>query len=355
MTNSTNGRMKEKIFNLSLFLVPILVIELFLRLITTDVGHTTRLLNKSWYVIPPIDIPTLQDSKITKEDNYVVYDKFLGWSLGEKGSRPPLYYSSKYKFRISKSDYDDNNFKKIDYADIITIGDSFTHGDEVIFEESWPYILGQKSKLSFVNYAVGGYGIDQAVLSYQNSKINSTYVLLGVISGDLERATRILYQGLYLGGKKSKPMFDFLENGEVNIINQPALKGEELFKEFKKREKSTFFRNEKIFHEKIIKKEFFDFSYIYRIIKMFWVRKKIIKSPIYLNNNDQKENFNYITKILKHFKKIASERKSIPIVVILDNGVSFLDRVNHPNPWEEFKNSLDEIGLKYIDRSTNNN
>ena len=45
------------------------------------------------------------------------------------GKHPPLYFSSSYGSRVPKSEYQmEINSRK---ADIITIGDSFTHGDEV--------------------------------------------------------------------------------------------------------------------------------------------------------------------------------------------------------------------------------
>ena len=57
--------------------------------------------------------------------------------MNSNGASPPLYFSSSYGSRVPKSEYENKiNSKKVD---IITIGDSFTHGDEVYCEDSWPY------------------------------------------------------------------------------------------------------------------------------------------------------------------------------------------------------------------------
>ncbi len=328
--------------------LPLILIEIFLRSISVKDGHIEKLFNRAWYVIPPIGIPTsISNSHKTEKDKYRVYDEKLGWGLGKNSSDPPLYFSNSQNFRTSESEYKTGN-KIILNTDIITIGDSFTHGDEVIYEQSWPYKLENKSGLKVVNLGVGGYGIDQAILSYLNSDINTNYVIIGIISGDFERSTNILYRGLYYGGTKSKPMFNFTDDG-YSIINQPALWGPGLIDEYKKREKSLFFQNEKNYHELIIKKQIFDFSYIFRIGKMFWLRSKIISDPIYLKKEEKFDMYNYNLKILNTFRDLAIDKGDIPIAVLLGNANSFQDRDKHKDPWINLKNDLDKIELKYLD------
>ena len=67
-----------------------------------------------------------------------------------------------------------------------------------------------------------GYGIDQAILSYLYSPIETETVVLGIIPGDFERATNIVYKGIYYGGNRSKPMFYFKDDGSYELKNQPA-------------------------------------------------------------------------------------------------------------------------------------
>ena len=47
-----------------------------------------------------------------------------------RNGKSPLYYSSSYGSRVTKNEYQNNTIPE--KADIITIGNSFTHGDEVI-------------------------------------------------------------------------------------------------------------------------------------------------------------------------------------------------------------------------------
>ena len=265
--------MKYKIFNIIAFLFPLIFVEIFLRIICVEVGHTTLLLNKPWYIVPPIGVPSLDsDRVILQEGKYRIYDGMLGWKLGKNGSDPPLYFSSKQNFRISENEFFSEKPDVLE-TDVITIGDSFTHGDEVIHESSWPYLLEKKSRLKCINYGVGGYGIDQAVLSYKYSNINTKYVILGVISGDFERATQILYKGIYHGGTKSKPMFDFSDENKVKIINQPALYGNELIEEFKKGTESTFLKSEKSYNKKILEFDFLTIAIFIESLKCFGLGK----------------------------------------------------------------------------------
>ena len=342
--------MKFKIFTLIIFFIPLLFLEISLRLMSNKKGHIELFLNKPWYVIPPIDIPQINFEKDQINHNkYRIYDELLGWTIGKRGIDLPLYFSNSEGSRITETEYNLNAEvpKKVD---VVTIGDSFTHGDEVKCEDSWPHMLGKKLNKTIINKGVGGYGIDQAVLSYMYSNVESDYALLGIIAGDFERSTNILYKGLYFGGTKSKPMFYFADN-TFKIINQPALTGDKLLEEFMIKDKSSFFKNGKSYHNKIIKRDFFDISYIYRFLKMFWLHPKVIKSPIYLKDNDQLENYLYNLEIIKVFKNLALEKNSKPIIIILGNNNSFNDRSKVLNPWGKFKDDLYDLSIPYIDTS----
>lgn len=326
-----------------------MIIEMLLRLFTIRHDHVERVFDKRWYVLPPIGVPQqlsndLDNPKKSFSYSYRLYDSKLGWKLGNNGKIPPLYYSSPQGFRISKAMYNAKQ-KEVTSTDIITIGDSFTHGDEVLHEQSWPYYLANLSNRSVINFGVGGYGMDQAILSYFYSDIDCDTVILGLISGDLERTTNIVYGGLYLGGTKTKPMFVFNSDDKHSIINQPCLYGDKLKDEFIKGEGSILFRHEKSFNPLIFRKQFFDFSYLYRLGKMFWLRSIIIKAPIY-NSLDQR--YDYIYKILVKFNEIAKDKGDVPIVVFMGNMNSFDDRKRIKLPWNRMENDLSKIGLLSI-------
>ena len=345
----SNRQLKKGIFALILILLPILFIEIILRFSTVEYGHTLRLLDRPWYTIPPLDTPDSTNfikQNITNPNGYRIYDSLLGWKINKNGKAPPYYYSSSSGFRITKDDYQKNlELKK---ANIITIGNSFTHGDEVYCEESWPYIYGQLSNKTVINLGVPGYGIDQAILSYKYSSIQSDTIILGIIPGDFERATKIVYRGIYYGGKKSKPMFYFNNDGSYKIKNQPCLVGMDLWNEFSLGLQSDFFKTEKIYDDVLFKKEPMNNFMSYRIYKMFKYRNNYIKEPIYLKNTVD-NNYDYILKIFKVFYNECKKNKDFPMILLLDNNNTFSDRKKYDRPWEMIIKDLKAMGFFVIE------
>ena len=351
-TLKLNSFFKKLIFIILLFTLPFTFVELFLRSVSSEHGHVLRLLNKPWYTILPLNIPdknSYKEEKKTNSISYRVYDPMLGWKINSNGEQPPLYFSSSYGSRVSKSEYQMViNSKK---ADIITIGDSFTHGDEVYCEDSWPYLLGKLRNKIVVNFGTPGFGIDQAILSYIYSPIETDTVILGIIPGDFERATNIVYRGIYYGGNRSKPMFYFKDDGSYELKNQPCLFGMDLWNEFNLGVKSGFFKNDKSYDDILFEKELLNNIFSYRIFKMLKYRYKYIKAPIYLKiNNDP--NYDYILKILKVFYEECERNKDLPIILLLDNNNTFNDRKKYQMPWNHIITDLKEIGFFVIKPST---
>ena len=102
---------------------------------------------------------------------------------------------------------------------IVTVGDSFTFGDEVMDHETWPAQLEQRLGRRVVNGGVLGYGIDQAFL--RGAQFIATYepdvILLAFISDDVTRA-----EYSYLSG--AKPYFDYVD-GVLTLRNVPVPSG----------------------------------------------------------------------------------------------------------------------------------
>ena len=79
-------------------------------------------------------------------------DKLLGWDAYNGEPRP------------SESVLNTNNKNE---ACAYIFGDSFSHSDEVLDNETWGEILAKKMKCPIYNYGVGGYGSDQSLLKLQ--------------------------------------------------------------------------------------------------------------------------------------------------------------------------------------------
>ncbi len=72
---------------------------------------------------------------------------------------------------------------------ILTVGDSFTFGDEVSDTETWPAQLQQLSGIRVLNGGVSGYGLDQAVLRLDSLLISHSAdaIILGITLPELSR------------------------------------------------------------------------------------------------------------------------------------------------------------------------
>ncbi len=349
ITNKPNGKLKNIIFTALLLSIPILAIELLLRSAVVKTNHTSRFLGKYWYTLLPLELPdssSLKHHNITHPNSYRIYDPMLGWSLALNKNNPPYYYSSPDGYRVTKEEF--KNISTITEADFMTIGDSFTHGVAVFCEESWPYIFGQLKNKKVVNYGIPGYGIDQAILSYMYSKVQADTIILGIIPGDFERATSLVYGGIHRGGNKSKPMFVFKDDGTYEIKNQPCSVGMGLWNEFKLGTSSDILKIDRSYDDILFKSEFLDNFVSYRIYKMLKYRDKYIKPPIYLKNY-QNEDYSYILKILKIFFEECKNNGNFPIILLLDNKNTFSDRIKYTEPWKNIINDLREMGFFVVE------
>jgi hypothetical protein len=106
---------------------------------------------------------------------------------------------------------------------IAVVGDSFTFGLEVRYEETWAHQLELALGSSFqvLNFGVDGYGVDQAYLRYRRDVVawRPEIVILGVIDDDLRR-TMCVYAFLCFPGFEmpfSKPRLVITPDGLMPV------------------------------------------------------------------------------------------------------------------------------------------
>lgn len=81
-------------------------------------------------------------------------------------------------------------------AEIVTIGDSHTHGHSAKMKESWPYVLQSITSKNVYNLGMGGYGPNQYFYLLKNKalKLKPKMVICGLYIGDdLDNAYTISY------------------------------------------------------------------------------------------------------------------------------------------------------------------
>lgn len=113
---------------------------------------------------------------------------------------------------------------------IVTLGDSFTFGDEVADEDTWPARLESDLRArgidaDVVNLGVNGYALDQAVLRFERDgpAFEPDVVILGLQPENLLRDLNVVRAVYYPGTSLplSKPRF-VLDGSELRVVNRPT-------------------------------------------------------------------------------------------------------------------------------------
>ena len=159
---------------------------------------------------------------------YLVPDAELGWTVGpsrrsidynrtgvdellaQRGAPPPrrsaaadtaIYVSSVEGLRSPRPEL---SFASVPARRrIAVVGDSFTFGLEVTYDEAWPAQLERLfgDGVQVLNFGVDGYGVDQAYLRYRRDSLawKPEIVVLGMIDDDVRR-TMCVYAFLCFPG-----------------------------------------------------------------------------------------------------------------------------------------------------------
>lgn len=103
---------------------------------------------------------------------------------------------------------------------IKVFGDSFTYGTGLDDHETFSYIVEERTGWECLNYGVGGYGTDQALLKYKDNHIKTKYTILAILDENIGRCMTI-WRGFYniRGFSGTKPRFEITERGITLIAN----------------------------------------------------------------------------------------------------------------------------------------
>ena len=293
---------------------------------------------------------------ITEEDEFPVFDKikfqkFKINSLDEKlGWRQKLEGSG---FNNQKKKYSNSinnhrillNKKKIKL--ISSFGDSYVYCNYTGDKFTWQEQISKKNNYNIVNYGVANYGLDQAILKYQNTKLNkkTKFVIMGFVPETIVRIqTRWKHYVEFGNINGFKPRY-YLKGKRLLLKENPITKKTNI-KNLNSIIKNL--RKEEIFYKKKFLKYKFSFPYSFSFIRNFnenfiifynlflkdlyiltdnkksiskiddklfnIIIKRNIKAAHLLYNDDNSVNLLY--QLIFKFRSIALRRKHIPIIII---------------------------------------
>ncbi|UVT16979.1 MAG: SGNH/GDSL hydrolase family protein [Nitrospira sp.] len=227
---------------------------------------------------------------------------------------------------------------------IALVGDSFTFGEDVAYEDTWGHLLEQAlgSDAQVLNAGVGSYGLDQAFLRYNEDvrRWSPKVVILSFISADVVR-TMSVYPFIAAPHWQipfSKPRL-VLRDGGLHTLNIPPVAPEAIFSKGSISE-LPFLEQDKGYIDSQWLQNSAQLSYLARAFMTLFPRW----SPVLSDVSDE----TLVTlnaSILKAFIGSVSETGAIPMVVYFPR--EELERPNLSLPLG--KRVLQHAGIDYTD------
>ena len=276
--------------------------------------------------------------------SYLVYDDLMGWTVGpNRRSADGLYMSSSEGIRAP---HDRDTFAKIaGKTRIALVGNSFTFGEDVRYDETWGYFLEQAlgSEFQVLNFGVPGYGVDQAYLRHEKDvrRWNPKIVIFGFISHDVVR-TMYVYPFLALPEWNmpfSKSRF-ILRDGEITNVNVPALSPEAIFSRGSISELPSL-EYDKGYRQSDWQRSFYHLSYLARLFASWFPRWSSVTPDV---SNEALGSVN--ASILKTFTRSAAQAGAIPLVVYFPSRAELAKPSSSLSPG---KRVLQQADIAHID------
>ncbi len=294
-----------------------------------------------WFITNEDEIPKFDKIKF---NNFLSksFDHKLGWK--QKLDSSGFLKKSK---RLNTSEHYRNLTNKNKIKLIASFGDSYVFSNHMNDKNTWEEQMSKKKKFNVLNYGVGNYGLDQAILKYENINLPKAIkiVIMGFVPETITRIQTSWKHYTEFGNINGfKPRFDLVRNKLVlrpNPINSKTKPNEirKIILKLKKTERFykdrfvkykfqfpymvTFFRNFK-FNLKIL--SYLLISDIVKIIKNDKIIKKIENSKFYsvIERNVKEAHYLYtethskklLSKLIAKFEKIAYKKGHLPLIVI---------------------------------------
>jgi hypothetical protein len=143
------------------------------------------------------------------------FDKELGW-VPKKGNHQMNIWNTRVTI-LQDSVRSNGNNEHIENSELIlAVGDSFTFGDQVSDDETWPARLEEISNTRVINGGVFGYGIDQSYLRMQAlaSKYRPNIIIFSFIPDNINRCE------LSERTSVTKPYFELSESNDLVLMKE---------------------------------------------------------------------------------------------------------------------------------------
>ena len=321
-----------------------------------------------WLITQRDELPIFDTLALKKFIDYS-FDPHLGWvrrpnSIGiENGQIGPI------TFHIDSMGSRYNSFEK-SLPLIAAFGDSYAFCRQVEDDETWEAQLSQQRGFGVLNFGVGNYGADQALLRYESIVLPDTVkvVVMGFVPETICRIQSYWKHYLEFGNTFAfKPRFILDSKGELVLLKN-LIRSPEDFSIYQ--EKLPKIRKADGFYEKKFRSQQFRFPYTFSLLR-HPIKQSILIFAVLIRgifrafgiSNPKIENFPFtlvmknnlrdahklytdskstklLTAILLRFKKVAQERSHIPLIVIMPQLLDLKMNNNTTVPYQKYFNDL---------------
>jgi len=308
--------------NLLLIILALCVLEVSTFIITRHIAqnHTAIL---ALYRVP--QFPPSIVEKFYKHG----YDPELGWVRKPNTSKIDMGKQYNIDFRGSRQNPGHEHLE-IRFS---TYGDSYTFCREVSDNETWQWHLAEMARTNVLNFGVGNYGLDQALLRMKRAypKNPTPYVIMGVVPDTIARILSVWkHYNEYGNILAFKPRF-VLQDQKLSLIPNIIDSKEKFFKIHKY---LSQINTVDYFFEKKFKKEAFRFPYLISLLsnggKLFLFMTKAFRAMFRKHNNLTYDILNHLIintfdgSTVKQAERLYQDKDaSILVEKIIDEFVSY--------------------------------
>ena len=236
------------------------IIETIVRRIVLQVNQDFQ-----WLIVEKDKIPILDKHGLSKFISHG-FDPELGWVRKSNTSHDETGKFGKTNWTINQFCARTNpNFDNLE-SNTSCYGDSFTFSRQVNDDETWVHYLSEFTNSNVVNFGVGNYGVDQALLRLKREfpKYPTKIVIMGVVPETICRIVSVWKHYYEYGNTFGfKPRF-ILKNNSLNLIEN-IIDGKDKFEKYQNYlediNRYDFFYKNKFLKEKI------SFPYCITILK----------------------------------------------------------------------------------------
>lgn len=344
------------VLNVASIIVAFTTAEIVIRLFVVDSAEGPVFANsllppRSWGAVATRNRAIL--TKVAAQGSFLVYDRELGWTNGPSrqsrdynvnvsrqyltdllrrsprdprvsrlrsglGSEESIYLSSVEGIRSPRPGMSFAGLSP--KRRIALVGDSFTFGLEVPYDLTWGHqlelALGPGTQV--LNFGVDGYGVDQAVLRYQQDVLpwRPGIVILGVIDDDLRR-TMCVYAFLCFPFSQMpfpKPRF-LLDGSALRRLNRPLPTPDSIFSAPSISD-LPFIQQDRSFDPVEWEWHFYHHAYSIRFLLSKYRRWPVLGPTV---TDAMLKALN--GELLRTFVRLAREHGSVPLVVFFPSRV----------------------------------